>query len=64
VKIINGHNVNQIYKSLLKKDNNKPTVIIANTVKGKGVSFFENKVLWHYRSPNKTELKLAMKELA
>lgn len=64
VKIINGHNINQIYKSLLKKDNNKPTVIIANTVKGKGVSFFENRVLWHYRSPNKTELKLAMKELA
>ena len=64
VKIINGHNINQIHKSLLKKDKNKPTVIIANTVKGKGVSFFENKILWHYRSPNKTELKLAMKELA
>lgn len=63
-KIINGHNINQIYQSLLKKDKNKPTVIIANTVKGKGVSFFENKVLWHYRSPNKTELKLAIKELS
>lgn len=63
-KIINGHNINQIYQSLLKKDKNKPTVIIANTIKGKGVSFFENKVLWHYRSPNKTELKLAIKELS
>lgn len=63
-KIINGHNINQIYKSLLKKDKNRPTVIIANTIKGKGVSFFENKILWHYRAPNKTELKLAMKELA
>jgi transketolase len=62
-KIINGHNINQIHKSLQKKHKNKPTVIIANTVKGKGVSFIENKVLWHYRSPNKTEFKLATKEL-
>jgi len=62
-KIINGHNINQIHKSLLKKDTNKPTVIIANTVKGKGVSFIENKILWHYRTPDKTELRLAMKEL-
>lgn len=40
-----------------------PTVVIANTVKGKGVSFMENEVLWHYRSPQHEEYALAKKEL-
>ena len=34
---------------------NKPTIVIANTIKGKGVSFMENKVEWHYKSPSKKE---------
>ena len=37
--------------------------IIANTIKGKGVSFMENNTLWHYRSPQDKEYKLAMEEL-
>jgi transketolase len=45
---INGHSFNQIEKSLNKKfKNSKPIFIIANTIKGKGVSFMENKPLWH-----------------
>ena len=52
---INGHNFKQINNS--KKKTNKPLVIIANTIKGKGISFMENKVLWHYKPPNKFELK-------
>jgi transketolase len=63
VTIINGHNYNQIYKSLLVKNNNKPHVIIANTIKGKGIKFMENSILWHYKSPNNKELSDAMKEL-
>ena len=59
---IDGHNLQEIEKALqLKKD--KPVVIIANTVKGKGVSFMENRLEWHYKSPNKEQFDLAMKEL-
>jgi transketolase len=63
VKNIDGHNFNQIYRSLLVKKNKKPTVIIANTIKGKGVSFMENSILWHYKFPNQKELDIAVKEL-
>lgn len=41
----------------------KPTVIIANTIKGKGVSFMENNILWHYRTPQGEEYEAARKEL-
>ena len=41
----------------------KPLFIIGNTVKGKGVSFMENKPIWHYRSPSKEEYEIALKEL-
>ena len=60
--LINGHNHKEILKAI-KKKTTKPLVIIANTIKGKGVSFMENKVLWHYRSPNKIELEKGLKEL-
>jgi transketolase len=63
VKNIDGHNFNQIYRSLLVKKNKKPTVIIANTIKGKGVGFMENSILWHYKYPNEKELDIALKEL-
>lgn len=63
-KIINGHNLNEIYKSLFKKNKNKPNVIIANTVKGKGVSFMENKIIWHYKNPSLIDLNLAIRELS
>jgi transketolase len=63
VKNINGHNFVQIYKSLLIKKNKKPSVIIANTIKGKGVSYMENSILWHYKFPNEKELKEALRQL-
>lgn len=62
VSSINGHNYKQIYQSLNKKTF-KPHIIIANTIKGKGVSFMENSVLWHYKPPNKEQLELAIKNL-
>ena len=46
-----------------QKTNKKPKIIIANTIKGKGVSFMENKLLWHYKSPNDKELQIAIKNL-
>ena len=60
---INGHNFLQIKKSLNFKSKSKPTVIIANTIKGKGVSFMENKIAWHYKSPNLNELRSGLREI-
>ena len=63
VEVIDGHNFTQIKKALKKKQKNKPKIVIANTTKGKGVSFMENKVAWHYRSPNANELQKALIEI-
>ena len=60
-----GHNFSQIEKTLnnVPFEKGKPSLIIAHTVKGKGISFMENKVEWHYKSPNKEQYNLALKEL-
>ncbi|TSC95183.1 MAG: transketolase subunit A [Parcubacteria group bacterium Licking1014_1] len=63
VKEINGHNHTEIEKALLSCNDNKPNIIIANTIKGKGVSFMENKLKWHYKSLNENEYKKALEEL-
>ena len=63
---LDGNNIDQLEKKLTKvtkSNEQKPFCIIANTTKGSGVSFMENKVLWHYRPPNKNELKEAIKEI-
>jgi transketolase len=60
---IDGHNHADIKQSLHKIEKAKPSVVIAHTIKGKGVSFMENKLLWHYRSPNEEEFEKAIKEL-
>lgn len=62
---IDGHNMRQILEALEKADErkHKPSVIILNTVKGKGVSFMENNVDFHGVPPNDMEYNLAMKEL-
>ena len=60
---IDGHNHAEIKDALLIRQTGKPTVVIANTVKGKGVSFMENVPIWHYRMPNDEELPILMKDL-
>ncbi len=61
---INGHNIFEIYETIEKaKLCDRPVAIIANTVKGKGVSFMENNAGWHGKAPNKEEYEKAMKEL-
>ena len=49
--------------ALLTRYEGKPTLIVANTIKGKGVSFMENVPIWHYRMPNEQELLIVMEEL-
>ena len=46
-----------------KKIKNKPVCIIANTIKGKGVSFMENIRKWHGKAPNQQEYEIAIKEI-
>ena len=66
VQEINGHDFLEIHDSFLNTKNkkDKPSIIIANTIKGKGVSFMEDDNNWHYRTPNDEELKLALAELS
>ena len=62
---IDGHNFLEMHQSVNKaqQEKKKPSVIIAHTIKGKGVSFMEDDNNWHYRIPNEEELKLALKEM-
>jgi transketolase len=62
---INGHDMEAIVHALNKAETvkDKPTMIVARTVKGKGVSFFEGKVQYHGTAPTPDELKKALKEL-
>ncbi len=64
---VDGHDVDVLLAAFAQARANiatgKPTVIIAETVKGKGVSFMENDILWHYRTPQGEEYDAALKEL-
>lgn len=62
---IDGNNIEQIIQALqeAKKTKNKPTLIVAKTTKGKGISFMENKVGWHGKAPSQEEYEIAMQEL-
>jgi transketolase len=65
VREIDGHNFTQIQNAYLEPvPKGKPLAIIANTVKGKGVSFMQDDNNWHYRIPNQKELMLAAQELS
>ena len=62
---IDGHDMNEILSALDEAENTKgkPTVILAKTVKGKGVSFFEDKVKYHGVTPTEEEFEKAVKEI-
>ena len=62
---INGNDFDEIRKAFdeARQHKGQPAAIIASTVKGKGISFMENKVGWHGKAPNDEEYRLAMEEL-
>ena len=62
---IDGNNIEEIISAFesAKKTKDKPTCIIAKTIKGKGVSFMENKAEWHGKAPSEEEYNEAMREL-
>lgn len=66
VKEIDGHNFDELSSvfSKIPFKKNKPSVVIANTIKGKGVSVLENKNEWHYKTPTELEIKIAEEELS
>jgi transketolase len=61
---INGHNAEALYDAVTMREGRKPLVVVAKTVKGRGVQFMENVPIWHYRSPNPEEYRLAVANLA
>lgn len=63
VNVQDGNDHGQLKKAFAVPHDGKPKVIIANTIKGKGVSFMENQLLWHYRDPQGEDFKNALKEL-
>lgn len=65
IREVDGHDHRQIKSALdaVPFERGRPSVIIAHTVKGKGVSFMENQLAWHYKSPDAEQLARAMAEL-
>ena len=62
---VDGHNISQLvtaFESVPVK-HNKPTLILAHTVKGKGISFIENRPEWHHRVPTSEEYTRMIREL-
>lgn len=65
VLVIDGHNYEEIIDAIekAKECKDKPTAVVCNTVKGKGVSFMENQAAWHGTAPSKEQCETALKEL-
>ena len=63
VKKVYGHNSKQLFKAFTTWKQKKPLVVIAETIKGYPVEFMIDNPIWHYRSPNNEELKIAYKEI-
>ena len=66
VSEVDGHDHAALAESLTRTpwDHGKPSLLIAHTVKGKGVGFMENRVEWHYKAPNSEQLALALREVS
>lgn len=61
---VDGHNYQELTKALMATDPNKPTFIIAHTIKGKGVDFMEGQIGWHGKATNEEELPQALSQVS
>src|SRR6516225_191267 len=61
---VDGHDEEAMREAVMTRRGGRPMLVVARTVKGKGVSYMENVAIWHYRSPNKDEYQQGLKELA
>lgn len=64
VRTIDGHDYNKIIDAFRPAEQGKPVAIVANTIKGKGISYMEDNVAWHHKVPNAEQVAQAMEELA
>lgn len=64
VVVCDGHDHTALYDAFVSPRESRPRGVIANTVKGKGVSFIEDRVEWHHKAPSPEQVELALKELA
>jgi transketolase len=65
VREVDGHNMQQLADTFatLPFEPGRPNVVIAHTIKGKGVSFMEDQLAWHYKTPDVEQVEAAMREL-
>ncbi len=65
VKEINGHDISEVIKACKKFPFKvgQPNAIVAHTILGKGVSFMQDRLLWHYQIPSEEQVKIALNEL-
>jgi transketolase len=61
---IDGHDHGALYDAVTRRGAGKPLCVIAHTIKGKGVSFIEDRVEWHHKTPSPEQVELALRELA
>jgi transketolase len=61
---VDGHDQEALRRAAQSKDPARPLAVVSKTIKGKGVSFMQNKPIWHFRSPNAEEYRQALAELA
>lgn len=64
VQSVDGHDVGSLYEAYKNRSDQKPNVVIANTIKGKGVSFIENKYKWHFGVLTESKYASAIQELS
>jgi transketolase len=64
VREVDGHDFGQLLKAFEPSTTGRPVAVIANTVKGKGVSFMEDRVEWHHKVPSEDQVQAALKELS
>ena len=64
VREVNGHDHAQLLEVFRRPGTDRPVCVIAHTVKGKGVSFMEDRVEWHHKVPSDEQVELALRELS
>jgi transketolase len=64
VREIDGHDYAALIDAFAPSTTGRPVAVIANTIKGKGVSFIENRVEWHHKVPSAEQVQVALEELA
>lgn len=64
VRVIDGHDYAQLLTAFEPSTTGAPVAVVANTIKGKGVSFIEDRVEWHHKVPSAEQVELALEELA